>query len=266
MKKIMFAALLTGAVFAIYAQDAAHQDAAHLDAASIVRDSRDRIKADTVSTRSRMVIQAKSGSASERLIDQYSKDGPKGKRTVIVFQRPETVAGTRFLTMENPGSADDRWIFLPSLGKVRRMAASEGSGSFVGTDFSYDDIASASRSAGLDTHTLLREEELDGTACYVIQSVPKDSSYQYSKMILWIAKDTKITMKIELYDKRNTLVKVAEMSGLKEVQGWLTATVTKMSTLAAGTSTTIFMDRIKYDDPIPEGVFTTAYLETGKPR
>jgi hypothetical protein len=221
-----------------------------------------------------MVIQAKNGSTSERLIDQYSKDGPKGKRTVIVFQRPETVAGTRFLTMENPGSADDRWIFLPGVGKVRRMAASEGSGSFVGTDFSYDDIASASRSADIDTHTLLREENLNATgaatgaatACYVIQSVPRDSSYQYSKMLLWVAKDTKLTLKIELYDKKNTLVKVAEMSGIKEVQGRLTTTITKMTTLAAGSSTTLFMDSIKYDDPIPEQVFTTAYLETGRAR
>jgi hypothetical protein len=250
--------LFAGAALALYAQNNSPD--------TIVRESRDRIKADTVSTRSRMVIQTKSGSTSERLIDQYSKDGPKGKRTMIVFQKPETVAGTRFLTMENPGGADDRWIFLPGVGKVRRMAASEGSGSFVGTDFSYDDIASNSRSADLDTHTLLREETQNGTACYVIQSVPKDSSYQYSKMLLWIAKDTKLTLKIELYDKTNTLVKTAEMSGIKEVQGRLSTTVTKMTTLAAGTSTTLFMDIIKYDDPVPEAVFTTAYLETGRAR
>ncbi|MDR0456186.1 MAG: outer membrane lipoprotein-sorting protein [Treponema sp.] len=254
--RLMFFVLVAGAAFALHAQDAE----------AIVRSSRDRIKADTVSTRSRMVIQAKSGSASERLIDQYSKDGPKGKRAVIVFQKPETVAGTRFLTMENSGGADDRWIFLPGLGKVRRIAASEGSGSFVGTDFSYDDISSASRSAALDTHAVLREEQLEGSACYVIQSTPKDSAYQYSKMIQWITKDTRITVKIELYDKKNTLVKIAEMSGLKEVQGRLTATVTKMTTLAAETSTTIFTDIIKYDDPIPESVFTTAYLETGRSR
>jgi len=254
--KLLFFTLLAGAAFALYAQDAE----------AIVRSSRDRIKADTVSTRSRMVIQAKAGSTTERQIDQYSKDGPKGKRAVIVFQKPETVAGTRFLTMENPGGADDRWIFLPGVGKVRRIAASEGSGSFVGTDFSYDDISSASRNAALDTHTLLREENLNGSACYVIQSTPKDSSYQYSKMIQWIVKDNQITVKIELYDKKNTLVKVAEMSGLKEVQGRLTATVTKMTTLAAGTSTTIYMDIIEYDKPIPESVFTTAYLETGRYR
>jgi hypothetical protein len=177
------------------------------------------------------------------------------------------VAGTRFLTMENPSSPDDRWIFLPGVGKVRPMAVSEGSGSFAGTDFSYDDIAATNRNANLDSHTMIREESLnvDGAdkACYVIQAVPKDDSYQYSKMLLWIAKDTKLTLKHELYDKRNIPVKVVEMSGWKNVQGRLTATVTKMTTLDTGSSTTIYMDIVKYDDPLPESVFSTAFLETG---
>ena len=255
-KKLMLIVLLIGAV-SLYAQQSAD---------SIVRASRDRIKADTVSTRSRMVITAKDGSVSERLIDQYSKDGPKGSRAVIVFQQPATVAGSRFLTMANPGGADDRWIFLPSLGKVRRVASSEGSGSFMGTDFSYDDISSTSRNADLDTHTLVREEVYGGTNCYVIQSVPKDSSFQYSKMVQWITKDAYIITKIELFDKRNNHVKTAEMSGLKDIQGRKSITVTKMTTLGTGTFTTITNEIVKYDDPIPEQVFTTQFLETGKSR
>jgi outer membrane lipoprotein-sorting protein len=259
MKRIiMLAAVIIAGTAAVFAQDAA----------AVVRASRDRITADTVSSRSRMVISAKDGSTSERVIDQYSKEGPKGDRTIIVFQRPAGVAGTRFLTMENSGGADDRWIFLPSLGKVRRIAATEGSGSFMGTDFSYDDISSASRDPDLDTHTHLREETYNGKACYVIESRPVDSSYQYSRMVQWIDKDTKIVYKIELYDRKNTNspVKIAEMKEIKEIQGRLTAMVTTMTTPAAGTSTTIYMDILKYDDSIPEGVFTTAYLETGRAR
>jgi outer membrane lipoprotein-sorting protein len=248
--------LLSASALCIHAQDAE----------SIIRASRDRIKADTISTRSKMVISAKDGSTTERVLDQYSKDGPKGSRTVIVFQSPSTIAGTRFLTMENAGGADDRWIFLPSLSKVRRVAASEGSGSFMGTDFSYDDISSMSRGVELDAHTLVREENFSGSPCYVIQSIPKNSSYQYSKMIQWVIKESKIITKIELYDKKNALVKTVEMSGVKEVQGKLTVIVTKITTHAAGTSTTITMDIVKYDDPIPEKVFTTEFLETGRAR
>ncbi|MDR2247216.1 MAG: outer membrane lipoprotein-sorting protein [Treponema sp.] len=258
MKRVVMGIMMILAGTAVFAQDAA----------AVVRASRDRITANTVSSRSRMVITAKDGSTSERVIDQYSKEGPKGDRTIIVFQRPASVAGTRFLTMENSSGAEDRWIFVPSLGKVRRIAASDGSGSFMGTDFSYDDISSASRDAGLDSHTHLREEAYNGKACYVIESRPVDSSYQYSRMVQWIDKDTKIVYRIELYDRRNTNspVKIAEMKEIKEIQGRLTAMVTTMATPAAGTSTAIYMDILKYDDSIPEGVFTTAYLETGRVR
>jgi hypothetical protein len=69
-----------------------------------------------------------------------------------------------------------------------------------------------------------------------------------------------------MYDKRGMLVKVMEMSAYKDVQGRDTPTQVKVSTVAAGTSTTIYMDIVKYDDPIPEGVFTTTYLETGRAR
>jgi hypothetical protein len=254
-KTISLLGLFFAGVFLVHAQDAL----------AIVRASRDRISADTVSSRSRMVITAKDGTTSERVLDQYSKDGPRGDRTIIVFQKPASVANTRFLTMENPSGPDDRWIFLPSLGKVRRIAATEGSGSFMGTDFSYDDISSASRDAGLDAHTLVREELLNGRPCFVIESVPKDKSYQYAKMVQWIDKGSSISYKLELYDRRGTLVKQVDILETRNVQGQETPTTTRMTTLTAGTSTTIYMDIIKYDDPIPEGVFTTKYLETGRP-
>ena len=236
------------------------------DAESIVSASRDRIQSDTVFTRSKMVIRARNGSTSERVIEQYSKDGPNGDRTIIVFISPRNIAGTRFLTMNNPGKEDDRWIYLPETGRVRRISASGGSGSFMGTDFSYDDISSTSRDVALDTHTILREENFNGLACYVIQSIPKDKSFQYSKMLQWISKDEKIIFKIELYDKRNTHVKTAEMSGIKEIQGRRPTTVIQMTTLKSGSSTIITSEEIKYDEAIPDGMFTTAFLETGNVR
>jgi outer membrane lipoprotein-sorting protein len=236
------------------------------EASAIVHAARNRIRKDTVSTRSRMVITARNGSTTERRIDQYSKDGSNGSRTIIVFQSPANVAGTRFLTMDAASGDEDRWIFLPSLGKVRRIATSEGSGSFMGTDFSYDDISIPDRDTDLDTHTLLREETLNGTACYVIQSVPKDTGYQYSKIVSWIDKSSDLTYRAELFDRRGTLVKVMELSDFRTVQDRLTPMQTKVSTVGAGTFTTIYVEIVRYDDPIPEGVFTTAYLETGRAR
>jgi len=70
---------------------------------------------------------------------------------------------------------------------------------------------------------------------------------------------------MELYDKKGNLVKVMEMSEVKDIQGRLTPTVTKMTTVQAKTSTTIYMDIMKYDDPIPASVFTERFLQTGRP-
>jgi outer membrane lipoprotein-sorting protein len=256
MKKIAF--LVSGLVLAasLNAQDAA----------SIVHDSRHRIDTDTVSTRARMVISAKSGTTTERVVDQYGKDDAQGKtRAVIVFQSPASVKGTRFLVLEKATGDDDQWIFLPSLGKVRRIASSEGSSSFMGTDMSYDDISSVNREEDKDTHTVLREETYNGAECYVIQSIPKDSSYQYAKMLSWIDKSTKVGYKLEGYDRSGTLVKTLEFSGFKDVQGYLTPMQMKVTSVAGGTFTTVYTDIIKYNDPIPESVFTTGFLETGRP-
>jgi outer membrane lipoprotein-sorting protein len=235
-------------------------------AEEIVRASRDRIQAESVYTRSTMILTAKNGTSTDRVIEQFSKDGQRGNRALIVFHEPKSVAGTRFLTMENPGREDDRWIFLPERGRVQRIAAADGSKSFVGTDFSNDDISSADRNANLDSHSLLREEDLGGNPCYVIQSVPRDSAYQYSKMIQWIDKNTKVCHKIELYDKRNALVKTLEILKLEDKDGRLSPVQTRMTTHAAGTFTQINVDLIRYNAPIPEGFFTQEYLATGRSR
>lgn len=234
-------------------------------AEEIMKTSRDRIKADTVSTRARMVIKAKDGGLTERLVDQFTSTENGMTKTIIIFQKPATVAGTRFLTIGPKGKTGDQWIFLPSLGKVRRIAASEGSASFMGTDLSYDDLSSADRDVSLDSYALLREESLDGKPCWVIEAKPKDSAYQYSRMVAWIEKSTYIALKMELYDKKGALQKVMEMGEVKTIQGRLTPTVTTMTTVQAKTSTTIYMDIMKYDDPIPASVFTERFLLTGRP-
>jgi len=234
-------------------------------AVEIMKASRDRIKADTLSTRARMVISAKDGGTTERLVDQYTSTSGGMTKTMVVFQKPASVAGTRFLTIAEKGKKGDQWIFLPALGKVRRIAGSEGSASFMGTDMSYDDVASADRDVDLDTYSILREESLGGKPCWVIEAKPKDTAYQYSRMTGWIEKSTYIALKMELYDKKGNLVKVMEMSEVKDIQGRLTPTVTKMTTVQAKTSTTIYMDIMKYDDPIPASVFTERFLQTGRP-
>jgi hypothetical protein len=135
----------------------------------------------------------------------------------------------------------------------------------VGTDLSYDDISSADRDPNLDTHVMVREENLNGKPCYVIESKSKDGSYQYSKMVQWIGKQDSVIYKIELFDKRGTHVKTMEILELKNIQGRLSPVKTRMATISAGTNTVINVERLEYDSNVPDSVFTTSFLETGKP-
>jgi outer membrane lipoprotein-sorting protein len=251
--------MAAAAVFFLAALSLAAQNAEE-----IVRASRNRIEADTTYTRSTMVLKARNGSETRRVIEQFSKKGPGGDRVMIVFHEPRSVAGTRFLTIENGGAEEDRWIFQPARGREQRIAQGDGSKSFVGTDFSNDDISSANRDADLDTHALLREENLGEYPCYVIQSTPKNASYQYSKMIQWIDKNTGVCHKIDLYDRKNALVKTLETLALELIDGRLTATRTRMTSHAAGTSTLIAVDSIRYNANIPDGIFTREFLATGR--
>ena len=236
-----------------------------LSASAIVERSRNRIQSASISTRYRMIITARNGSQSERLMDQYSKKDANGNnRTVIVFGEPASVRGTRFLNVENQGRENDQWIYLPSLGRVRRIAASEGSGSFVGTDFSYDDIGSADRRVDLDRHSIIREERFRDRDCYVIESIPLDPNYQYSRMVQWIDRENFITYQIELYDRRGNQVKLLEILEFRDVQGRISPILTRMTNVQAGTSTSLMVVNLRYDDNIPEGVFTSNYLETGR--
>ena len=107
------------------------------------------------------------------------------------FLEPADVKGTVSLLVEHSDKDDDIWIFLPSVKKVRRLISSNKKDSFVGTDFSYGDVIGHKVKEW--THNLLKEEDADGKPCYVIESLPKDSTIKantgYSKRVTWIQKD-----------------------------------------------------------------------------
>lgn len=236
------------------------------NAEEIVREAKTQMNIDSVGTRAKMQIQNAGKTITVLVIDQYSSKDKNGlQRTLIEFKEPANARGTRFLMLEQKNGKTDQRIFLPALGKVRRIAAeSESEESFMGTDFSYSDISFITRDSGLDTFKILKEEELDGKKCYLIEAVSKDENYVYSKTLLWVEKENKRFWKAEFYNKKGILVKIIELSGYKNIQNVMTPTVTKLTTVAANTSTVIELEKVKYNMNIPERVFTSRYLETGK--
>lgn len=232
----------------------------------IIEKSKNISSAKTTMIQMVITTKDKAGASTEMAVEQYGVDEKGVSKSVIEFKKPANIAGTRFLVIEVPGGEEDRKIWLPELGKVRRIGASEGGGSFMGTDFTYDDISSTARETNRDTHTIAGEETLGGKACWVIESVPKKTGDgQYSRSKRWIAKDGFLTLKTEAYDKAGKLLKVIDIGEYQTVNGYLTPMDTTVKNVQEGTSTAMVMKKVIYDKAIPAGVFTEKYLKTGRP-
>ena len=236
------------------------------NAKEIVKKAKTQVDLSSLGTRAKMQIQKDGKTLNILVIDQYSSKDKNGlQRTLIDFKEPAIAKGTRFLMQEKKDGSMDQRIFWPSLKKVRRIATeSNGSESFMGTDFSYNDVSFMTRDAEHDDFVMLEGKTIDGKDCYVIEGKPKDAGYSYAKTILFISKHDNMILRVEFYSKENVLVKILELSNYKKIQDVLTPMQTKLSTVATNTSTIIELQKVDYGMKIPEKVFTTKYLETGR--
>src|SRR5574341_218764 len=147
------------------------------------------------------------GKKRTRVLTMLRKNDPGAgrQRYFLYFHEPGDVRRTAFLVWKYPDKDDDRWIFIPAVNMIRRIAARDSRSSFVGSDFSYEDVSG--RDVAADSHTLLREETLGNAACYLIQSTPKASA-DFSRKLSWIDKSSLLPLKDEYYDAQNQLARV----------------------------------------------------------
>ncbi len=241
-----------------------------IDGTEIMTKVFDRQKPDFTKASVQLTL-AKNGKVEEtRNVGEYGRCKDNLSDVVMIFLSPASVKDTRFLQKENDGKDDDKWIYLPSLKSTRRVAASDGSKAFVGTDFSYDDMST--REVADDTHELLKESEDKGNFkdLYVVKSTPKDpKSSQYSYRISYITKDAWIPTYIEMYDKKGKLLKVNEIKAIKKMPGnknrvYNVPMENVMTNVQSGHMTTMKMVNIEVDKPVPDRNFTTDFLSTGK--
>lgn len=161
------------------------------------------------------------GEARVRRMSVRSRLRDNGVDSAVMtrFAQPADIKGTGFLQLENRAADDDIWVYLPALGKTRRLAANNKRDSFFGTDFAYGDILLPA--VAKYQHTLLRQEKVDGSDCYVIESTPRDAKTRddtgYSRRITWVDTRSYVERKVEYYDLRGTLLKTQTTHELKQV-------------------------------------------------
>ena len=212
----------------------------------------------------RLTLIEANGDERERRIQTLTMTEEGLTNTITVFLSPASVKNTRFLTRQRSDGIDDQWIYLPALGRIKRIAATEGGGSFMGSDFTYADMASTTYDTDEAEHTLIGEETLQGRAAYVVESVPITTS-DYGKTIIWVDQQTYLPLKVDFYDQSGlTRVKQLTTDAIDYLEGrWITRSIT-MTTLGTGHSTRIEILQAKYNIPMNSGYFTTALLETGR--
>jgi outer membrane lipoprotein-sorting protein len=182
------------------------------------------------------------------------------------FLEPTDVQGTVSLLIEHSEKDDDIWIYLPSVKKVRRLVSSNKKDSFVGTDFSYGDVIGHKVKEW--NHTLVKEEEVDGKACYVIESIPKDATIKnntgYSKRISWIQKDNLVTLKAHMYDEAGEFLKELHYMNWKFSEpdkGRWQALRLEAKNAQTEHQTVIVVENSKVNQGVKDDYFTTRYME-----
>lgn len=230
----------------------------------IMQRVQDTQKADSSALDIRLALIESNGEVRERRIQTLTLTEKGLTNTITVFLSPASVKNTRFLTRQRSDGTDDQWIFLPALSRVKRIAATEGSGSFMGSDFSYSDMASTTYDTDEANHTLLREELIDKRSAYVIESIPTTTS-DYGKTVIWVDKETYLPLKVEFYEKNSsTILKTLITDDIAFTEGrWITKSIT-MTTHTTNHSTRIEIVQAKYNIPMNSGYFTTSFLETGR--
>ncbi|MHB8833499.1 MAG: outer membrane lipoprotein-sorting protein [Desulfobacteria bacterium] len=177
----------------------------------------------------------------------------------ILFLQPPDVRDMTFLVWKYPFRDSDRWLYIPAIHLVKRIAANDKRSSFVGSDFSYEDVSG--RAAEEDNHTLLREDKYGGRDVFVVKSVPKDGkSADFGYKISWIDKGNFVLWKEEYYDKRGALFKVFTADEVKPIQGFPTTVKRTMKNVQTGHWTEAAYGEVKYNMGLADSLFTERSL------
>jgi len=206
-----------------------------------------------------MTITDNQGRERTRQFIILRKDADDGQdsdqKFYVFFRRPADVNRTAFLVWKRAGADDDRWLYLPALDLVKRIAASDERTSFVGSNFFYEDVSG--RNPDEDSHVL---EE--GTSDYhVLKSTPKDTSrVELSSYRTWIHRGTFIPVRTEYYDGEGKSYRTYEALKVQNIDEFSTVTRSRMSDTRTGGQTTIEYTDVKYDVGLPDDLFTERYL------
>lgn len=182
---------------------------------------------------------------------EVANDGDKG---LTIFDEPGDVRGSAFLTYSHVEDADDQWLYLPALKRVKRISSRNKSGPFMGSEFSYEDLSSFE--VNKYTFDYLKDDVVAGTDCFLIEQKPKDKMSGYSKELVWLDKAELRPLKVEYYDRKGALLKTLVLSKYEQyLHKYWRAHTLEMVNHQTGKSTTLLTDKISFNMGLKERDF-----------
>jgi hypothetical protein len=184
-----------------------------------------------------------------------------GHRSLCIFDSPKDVKGTAFLAFTYKAGEDDQWLYMPAMKRVKRIAAQNKSGSFMGSEFSYEDIATEELEKY--TYKWLNDELYDGNECFVIERYPVDKADSgYFRQVIRLDKSEYRIQKVDYYDRKNSLFKTLTLKGYSKYPDkfWRAAEM-YMVNHRTGKSTKIIWSGFKFRTGLKEMDFDRSSLE-----
>lgn len=163
----------------------------------------------------KMVLTNKNGQTTTNLLTNKTLEMKgDGERSLISFNSPKDVKGTKTLTFTHRDKEDDQWIFLPSVARVKRLASANKSGPFMGSEFAFEDLTSFE--VEKFTYKYVKDEVVSGEKLVVIEQYPKDPKSGYAKKIVYYNLDKNYRVeKIEYFDRKAASLKTLQFENYK---------------------------------------------------
>jgi len=235
-----------------------HQVAVAVRDRDIGRDSRAEM---------RMRLFDRQGRVRERAMTLLTQQGTgkAGDRTLVRFSYPNDIKGTGLLVWEHPDGEDERFLYLPALGRVRRIAGQEKQESFAGSDLSYEDIGGRELA---DYSYSFTDENATWTApdgskhpAWALESRAKDRDADYPRSVSLVLKDRFIVVHADTYNPRNERAKIFDVRRMDRIDGIWTVLDLVVGNERDKTRTELSTTAIRYNVGLGEAEFSRRALE-----
>ena len=264
---VLFLMVILGFCWLCFAWSALADDA---KARAIMEKVEARDDGDNRTAEMEMVLIDKNGNKRVRKIATFSKDFGEDTYNLMFFQHPADVKDTSFLTYDydDPERDDDQWLYLPALKKTKRIASSDKSGSFMGSDLNYSDMTS--RNLDDYDYTLKKEMEVRGNKAWLIESIPKNRDVieetGYTKSLLIVRQDIYMVVRAVSWEKDGGVLKYMDLKNIEKIDGiwvWTEMLVTRKRGKQTIHQTMLNLNNVKFGKALSEDLFTTRRMEKG---